>query len=85
MQFLRAINLEKADPNPKGIGAIIAAADDGEIMYDDGGVVGCPLLAQSRHGRVHCTCPLSGVKRTCLFALQMSAYDPKRTWASADN
>ena len=28
---------------------------------------------------LHCTCPLSGVKRTCLFALHMSAYDPKRT------
>jgi hypothetical protein len=27
------------------------------------------------------TCPLLGVKRTCLFALQMSAFDPKRTWA----
>src|SRR5262249_31763392 len=25
-------------------------------------------------------CPLSGVKRTCLFALHMSAYDPKRTY-----
>jgi putative ABC transport system substrate-binding protein len=24
----------------------------------------CPLLAQSRHGLVHCTCPLLGVKRT---------------------
>jgi hypothetical protein len=24
-------------------------------------------------------CPLSGVKRTCLLALHMSAYDPKRT------
>ena len=24
-------------------------------------------------------CPLSGVKRTCRFALQMSAFDPKRT------
>ena len=23
---------------------------------------------------------LLGVKRTCLFALHMSAYDPKRTW-----
>src|SRR5262245_54554226 len=40
----------------------------------------CPLLAQSRRERVHCTCPLSGVKRTCRFALQMSAFDPKRTW-----
>jgi hypothetical protein len=26
-------------------------------------------------------CPLSGVKRTCPFALQMSANDPKRTLA----
>ena len=39
----------------------------------------CPLLALSGHGLVHCTCPLLGVKRTCRFALQMSAYDPKRT------
>ena len=28
---------------------------------------------------MHRTCPLSGVKRTCHFALHMSAYDPKRT------
>ena len=28
----------------------------------------CPLLAQSRHELVHCTCPLLGVKRTCRFA-----------------
>ena len=34
---------------------------------------------QSRHRLVHCTCPLLGVKRTCRFALQMSANDPKRT------
>ena len=32
-----------------------------------------PLPSQSE-------CPLSGVKRTCLFAMQMSAFDPKRTW-----
>src|SRR5262245_3179832 len=38
-----------------------------------------PLLAQSGHALVHRTCPLSGVKRTCLCALQMSAFDPKRT------
>ena len=38
----------------------------------------CPLLALSGHALVHCKCPLSGVKRTCHFALQMSAYDPKR-------
>src|SRR6516162_422344 len=24
----------------------------------------CPLMAQSRHKLVHCTCPLLGVKRT---------------------
>src|SRR5262249_38508442 len=35
--------------------------------------------ALSGHARVHCKCPLLGVKRTCLFALHMSAYDPKRT------
>ena len=39
----------------------------------------CPLLAQSGHRLVHCTCPLSGVKRTCRVALHMSAFDPKRT------
>jgi len=39
----------------------------------------CPLLAHSRHALVHCKCPLSGVKRTWLFAAQMSAYDPKQT------
>ena len=27
-------------------------------------------------------CPLLGVKRTCSFALQMSAFDPKRTFQS---
>ena len=26
-------------------------------------------------------CPLLGVKRTCLFAPQISAFDPKRTLA----
>src|SRR5215471_9753464 len=39
----------------------------------------CPLLAQSGHALVHRTCPLLGVKRTCLFAPHMSAFDPKRT------
>ena len=27
----------------------------------------CPLLAQSGHQLVRCTCPLSGVKRTCVI------------------
>ena len=40
---------------------------------------GCLLLALSGHSSLHRTCPLSGVKRTWLFALHMSAYDPKRT------
>jgi len=40
----------------------------------------CPLLAQSGHALVHCKCPLSGVKQTSLFALHLSAYDPKRTF-----
>ena len=31
---------------------------------------------------LHCKCPLSGAKRTCRFALHMSAFDPKRTSAS---
>src|SRR5215831_4710489 len=38
-----------------------------------------PLLAQSRHAPLHCTCPLSGVKQTSCFALHVSAFDPKRT------
>jgi putative tryptophan/tyrosine transport system substrate-binding protein len=39
-----------------------------------------PLFTElSRHPQLHRTCPLSGVKRTWLVALQMSAYDPKRT------
>src|SRR5215831_12351153 len=39
----------------------------------------CPLLAQSRHSELHCTCLLLGVKRTCRCAPHMSAFDPKRT------
>ena len=31
---------------------------------------------------MHCACPLLGVKRTWPVAVQMSAYDPKRTLAS---
>jgi hypothetical protein len=45
----------------------------------------CPLLAQSGHGLVRCKCPLLGAKRTCRFALQMSAYDPKRTLSWSHN
>jgi hypothetical protein len=41
-----------------------------------------PLLAQSS-SRVHRTCPLLGVKRTSLFAAQMSAFDPKQASLAA--
>ena len=36
-------------------------------------------MALSGHRSLHRTRPLSGVKRTCRFALHMSAFDPKRT------
>ena len=37
----------------------------------------CPLLAQSGHTELHCTCPLLGVKRTSHGHVPMSAFDPK--------
>src|SRR5215813_9606466 len=45
----------------------------------------CPLLAQSRHPQVRCTCPLSGVKRTSRGHAPMSAFDPKRTSGLTSN
>ena len=42
----------------------------------------CPLLAQSGPAARDTECPLLGVKRTSPSALHMSAYDPKRTFAS---
>jgi hypothetical protein len=36
------------------------------------------LLALSEHTELHCTCPLSGAKRTYLGHRRMSANDPKR-------
>ena len=33
----------------------------------------CPLLALSGHAELHCTCPLSGVKRTWRLHCQMCA------------
>jgi hypothetical protein len=35
----------------------------------------CPLLALSEHEQGRVQCPLSGVKRTRVVALPMSAYD----------
>ena len=43
----------------------------------------CPRIADSRHGLVRCTCPLTGAKRTCPFALHTSVNDPKRTCGPA--
>src|SRR5262245_2946663 len=39
-----------------------------------------PLLAQSRHDLLHCTCPLLGVKRTSIREPTSSANDAKRTY-----
>ena len=42
---------------------------------------GCmSAIGTKRTLRVACTCPLLGVKQTSLFVLQMSAFDPKRTY-----
>src|SRR5262245_47514981 len=37
-------------------------------------------MAQSGHRLMQRTCPLSGVKQTSVTAVQMSAFDPKRTF-----
>jgi hypothetical protein len=63
----------------QGDGPLLAQSGHAELHRT------CPLLAQSGHAELHRTCPLSGVKRTCLFALQMSAFDPKRTKLAATN
>jgi len=42
----------------------------------------CPMLALSGHGDRAQRCPLSGVKRTWIKRLVMSASDPKRTFDS---
>src|SRR4029453_13217733 len=44
----------------------------------------CPLLAHSRHGRVHCICPLSGVKRTSIADESIYEAAPRIRCASAD-
>ena len=38
-------------------------------------------MALSGHELVQRTCPLLGAKRTYVFASQISAFDPKRTFA----
>jgi hypothetical protein len=61
------------------------ASEQGSLVASFSGVFSfqtkraqCLLLAQSEHSWLHRTCPLLGVKRTCIAA-QMSAFDPKRT------
>jgi hypothetical protein len=44
-----------------------------------------PLLALSGHSNDTSECPLLGVKQTSRFALQMSAFDPKRTSSNLFN
>ena len=48
-------------------------------LLQSGGVHIRPHMALSGHFKRSRECPLLGVKRTCRFALQMSAFDPKRT------
>ena len=52
-------------------------------LFSHSAVSHCAPLVESAS---HCKCPLLqsllGVKRTCRFALHMSAFDPKRTSAS---
>ena len=50
-----------------------------EFLYAPFAAARWSLLALSGHRLVRCTCLLLGVKRTFAFALQMSAFDPKRT------
>ena len=42
-------------------------------------------MALNRHDDLRRTRLLSGVKRTCRFALHMSAFDPKRTFVGSAN
>ena len=42
-------------------------------------------IGTKRTSELHRTCPLLGVKQTSLFALHMSAYDPKRTSTASIN
>jgi len=44
----------------------------------------CPLLAISGHQSRLAECPLLGVKRTSPTSVQMSAFDPKRTFPHSD-
>jgi len=49
--------------------------------YDDAGTALCPLLALSGHARMHCKCPLLGVKRT--LVLQRCRTFPAPAWSAS--
>jgi hypothetical protein len=48
-------------------------------MDDAPKLIGGIMATLSACSKVYQKSPLSGVKRTCHFALHMSAFDPKRT------
>jgi len=55
----------------RGSGIAVSPSDPvfgNELKLSRGAEGECPLLAQSRHELVHCTCPLSKVKQTWPFA-----------------
>jgi hypothetical protein len=53
------------------------SSKDGITVRQSLQITSATKSAQSRHAGVSDQCPLSGVKRTSLFAAQMSAFDPK--------
>ena len=62
------VRLAQASPDAAGattnnLQGIGLTASHKRIIYDNIASE-CPLLAQSRHGLSHCTCPLLGVKQT---------------------